>query len=39
MMKMEHFVFLCLHLSEGQQLDFDQSNKNTSFKKRLKKVD
>lgn len=33
MMNTEHFVFLCLHLSEGQQLDFDQSNKNASFKK------
>lgn len=37
MMNTEHFVFLCLHLSEGQQLDFDQSNKNTSLKKGLKK--
>lgn len=39
MMNTEHLVFLYLHLSEGQQLDFDPLNKNTSVKKGLKNVD
>lgn len=32
-----HFVFLCLHLSEFQQLNLDQTNNNTSVKKRAEK--